>query len=179
MVARVTCPLSLPYCNQGVCGNEPSSECEPILGVTEKRSDLCPGTGFYPDPRHCSHFNYCTEEFKAISHICPQLYAYDPVTGMCKFHQKAEDCPFIDCQSHGNRFVTYPLDRTVYSFCALTKDEEKFLLYQCPENMIFSEELQQCVFDCLQGEGKFEYPGNERKFFLCLKDSFGKVRAPL
>uniref|UniRef100_A0A336M517 CSON010820 protein n=1 Tax=Culicoides sonorensis TaxID=179676 RepID=A0A336M517_CULSO len=179
ILSRVNCPTTLPYCSAktGQCISTPSNECLPMISsITMKKSDLCPSTGFFPDPLNCNKFNYCTNEMKAIPYVCPYYYVYDPVSHLCRLHKSSEDCPIINCNQFPNRFVSYPLDRTLFTFCNMDINGNiRALLYQCTSETIFNPIKEHCEFVCGAGEGRFEYPSDKSKFYLCVMSSFGEI----
>lgn len=155
----------------------PSKNCPSIFqGNNNKKSDLCPGPGFYPDPTNCNRYNYCDHEKRAISYICPHHYIYDPTTALCKLHRTINDCHIIDCMKFPNQFVVYPLDRTLYIFCnADIHGQTRALLYQCTGETIFNPLKKDCDFACIEGEGRFEYPGDNQKYYYCVRTIYGTI----
>lgn len=143
---------------------------------SEKKSELCPSSGFFPHPLHCNKFQLCTLELQAIPYVCPHYYIYDPVSHLCRLYRNSQDCPILDCHRFPNRFVSYALDRTLYLFCNIDMDGNvRLLLYQCTGETVFNAEKQGCEFGCVEGEGRFEYPGDKSKFYLCLMTNYGEI----
>lgn len=177
VLARIKCPMSLPYCVEGQCGSQPSKQCSeiPIVPEPGKRSELCPAAGFYPDPTQCNRFNLCDAKLRAIPYMCPEYYVYDPLTNLCKTFTQNHDCPVLDCQLYINRFASYPLDRSLYAFCGISDGRPIVSLYQCPSETFFDPETQSCVFGCIEGEGKFAHPEDRSKYYLCLRNQLNQV----
>lgn len=173
----------MPYCSAGgQCSTQPSQECTVMTstgGGIEKKSELCPTAGFFPDPTLCNRFQLCDSMLRATSYLCPQFYVYDPLTNLCKLHRQPRDCPALNCQQHINRFTAYPLDRSLYTFCAYYEGKLQLSLHQCTNEMVFDEGSQSCVFGCLEGEGRFAHPDDKSKYFLCLRNQFDQVSSCL
>lgn len=179
ILARVNCPTTRPYCsfNHGQCISTPPKECSPFVNTdVAKKSDLCPFSGFFPHPLHCNRFHYCTSELLAIPYVCPYYYIYDPVSHLCRLYRNSQDCPMLDCYRFPNQFVSYKLDRSLYVFCNVDMHGNlRLLLYQCSSETVFNAEKQGCEFGCVDGEGRFEYPGDQTKYYLCLMTNYGEI----
>lgn len=177
ILARRKCPAWMPYCSAGQCSTQPAQECTHIGEVVgnEKKSELCPAAGFFPDPSHCNRFHLCDSTLRAIPYVCPRFYVYDPLTSLCKLHKQPSDCPVLNCHLHVNRFTTYPLDRSLYTFCAYFEGKLQLSLHQCANEMLFDESSQNCVFGCIEGEGRFAHSDDKSKYYLCLRNQMNQV----
>lgn len=177
MLARIKCPPWVPYCSEGRCSTQPPKDCgsSPELSAIPKRSELCPATGYFPNPIQCNQYHLCDSELRALPYMCPELYVYDPLTNLCKFFRQSSDCPVLDCQKHLNRFTAYPLEASLYTFCTYFEGRLHLSLHQCPSEMVFDPSSQTCVYGCMGGEGKFAHPQDRNKYFLCLRNQLGQV----
>lgn len=101
---------------------------------------------------------------------------FDPISHLCRAHRTSQDCPILNCYQFPNRFVSYTLDRSLYIFCNIDiHGNIRPLLYQCTSETVFNPTKQGCEFGCIEGEGRFEYPGDQSKYYLCLETVYGEI----
>lgn len=140
---EVTCKTQYPdrpYCHQGSCVAEPQGDCRTTTEFT------CMGAGYFPDPLNCSRYHLCGAA-GAVSpaysmYECPNGFAYNPATTMCKRITNEADCAIFDCSADPNGYVVYPADNNLFAYCSPDADP---VVLKCPANTVFVPASFSCV----------------------------------
>ncbi|XP_058456446.1 probable endochitinase [Malaya genurostris] len=132
--------------------------------TNDEPTQLCTGTGTYPDPKNCSIYHYCpglNEE--SWVQRCPPDYAFNHesiTTGQfpCKANRA---CDVVDC-SGSTKFKSFGTSKVLYAVCQ--PDGETITMYRCSDGATFNG--TDCVFNCKQ-EGLFPNTADPSKYYRC------------
>lgn len=123
----VECRSPYSYCDSTVnaCTIDKPAHCD-----TDAATFKCPSEGFFPDPKVCTTFYYCSAAAAtAQTWVCPENYVYDSLNKNCKRMVSDADCVTMQCVTE-NTFIVNSRNANVIAFC----DKDLLAnLYKCPE----------------------------------------------